>query len=534
MSYQALYRTWRPEGFSDIVGQDPIVKTLVNQIATGHVAHAYLFCGSRGTGKTSTAKVFARAINCMDPRPGAQPCGKCEACVQLMKENNMDVFEIDAASNNGVDEIRQLRATIVYPPTVGKYKVYIIDEVHMLSTGAFNALLKTLEEPPAHAVFILATTEPQKLPATILSRCQRYDFKRIAAKVIVKRLKTVLKGIGEDADAEALEDIARAAEGGMRDALSLMDMCLAYASGHLTSDIVRSVLGSTDRRALFDFARALICGDAGAALKAIDDLVCDGRDPSVFAREVTQHLRALLLSQVMGAELGELLEIAEEDAERYRAQGKDLSREGLMRRMELFMNCEAQMKWAAQPRTVLELAAVRACHPEREAGNDALCERVEKLERALEDGAVAVKKEKAQPKPDKAQPKPEEKKRATNAPPAAGNELWQKAIAHIQTAYKSIYPLVEQARFLSVTQDVMTIEIPKKWKMYYTVLSTAKKAATENAISEALEQPMRLQVTLEGAGKAAPSAQRQNLTQAYDVFGRENVVVVDDEQEAPF
>ena len=225
-SYQALYRAWRPERFEDICGQEGVTKTLKRQITGERIAHAYLFCGSRGTGKTTTAKVLARAINCRNSQDG-EPCGVCACCVQLKNESSMDVLEIDAASNNGVDEVRLLRDRIAYPPSVGKYKVYIIDEVHMLSTSAFNALLKTLEEPPSHAVFILATTEPQKLPATVLSRCQRYDFKRIPANVIIDRLKVVLAGIERSCDEEALDEIARAAEGGMRDALSLMDMCLS-------------------------------------------------------------------------------------------------------------------------------------------------------------------------------------------------------------------------------------------------------------------------------------------------------------------
>ena len=221
--YQALYRTWRPERFSDVVGQEAIVSTLVRQVESGRIAHAYLFSGSRGTGKTTTAKILARAINCAHPLPGADPCGTCEACQSILTEQSMDVVEIDAASNNGVDEIRDLREKIQYPPSVGRYKVYIVDEVHMLSTGAFNALLKTLEEPPAHAVFILATTEPQKLPATILSRCQRFDFRRIPARLIEERLEKVLKASGVKAESEAIQLIARSAEGGMRDALSLLD-----------------------------------------------------------------------------------------------------------------------------------------------------------------------------------------------------------------------------------------------------------------------------------------------------------------------
>ena len=322
MATQALYRTWRPQRFSDVVGQEPIVTTLKNQIASGRVAHAYLFCGSRGTGKTTSAKIFARAVNCENPRDG-EPCGECPTCRALQEERCLDVVEIDAASNNGVDEIRDLRDKIKYPPQQGKYRVYIIDEVHMLSAGAFNALLKTLEEPPAHALFILATTEPQKLPATVLSRRQRYDFRRNSrAGDRRARLRTVCEGEQVEVSDEALMDIARSAEGGMRDALSLMDMCLAYGGGSVDDALVREVLGASDRAFLFEFADALLRGDAAGAIRGVDKLMREGREPQVFARDLTGHLRALLLAQTCGGELADLLEITAEDAARYQAQAQ--------------------------------------------------------------------------------------------------------------------------------------------------------------------------------------------------------------------
>ena len=305
MSYQALYRAWRPETFSQIVGQDAVVKTLRHQVETGRVAHAYLFCGTRGTGKTTAAKVLSRAINCLHPVDG-DPCGKCDVCLQLKQENSMDVIEIDAASNNGVDEIRDLREKVKYPPAVAKYKVYIIDEVHMLSTGAFNALLKTLEEPPAHAVFILATTEPQRLPATILSRCQRFDFRRLSVETMVERMMVVLGGIGRTASEEALHEIARAAEGAMRDALSILDVCLSYTDGEVDLALARDVLGTAGREFLFDFAAALLSCDARGALLQIDELSRRGLDMQVFARDMTAHLRMLLLAQAAPEEAAQL------------------------------------------------------------------------------------------------------------------------------------------------------------------------------------------------------------------------------------
>ncbi|MBQ2432850.1 MAG: DNA polymerase III subunit gamma/tau, partial [Clostridia bacterium] len=355
-SYQALYRAWRPEQFEDVCGQEAVTRTLKRQIVMGHVAHAYLFCGSRGTGKTTTAKVLSRAINCMNTKDG-EPCGVCEACVQLKNENNMDVLEIDAASNNGVDEVRALRDRIAYPPTIGKYKVYIIDEVHMLSTSAFNALLKTLEEPPAHAVFILATTEPQKLPATVLSRCQRYDFRRIPQDVIVGRMKVVLDGIGRSAEEEALNEIARAAEGGMRDALSLLDMCLSYCTDGVSAPLVREVLGTTGREFMFEFTGAILENNTAQAVSLIDRAMRDGRDPQVFAREAAQHLRTLLMARLVPNDLAALTEITPEDAERFIQQTESFEQTRLMRAMDLFIRAEGDMKWVSNPRSILEMCA---------------------------------------------------------------------------------------------------------------------------------------------------------------------------------
>ena len=336
MSYQALYRAWRPDTFSQMCGQEAVVRTLRRQVETGRIAHAYLFCGTRGTGKTTAAKVLSRAVNCLSPHNG-DPCGECEACLALKAENCMDVLEIDAASNNGVDEIRDLREKIKYPPTLTRYKVYIIDEVHMLSTGAFNALLKTLEEPPKHAVFILATTEPHKLPATILSRCQRFDFQRISAADIIARLHVVLEGIGRSASEEALKEIARAAEGAMRDALSLLDVCLSFTEGEVSAQLARDVLGTTGREFMFEFADAILAFDAAAALEKIDEAVRRGSDPRVFALDAAAHLRAILLASISGERIESLLEITKEDAQRFCDQAKQANREQLMRTMELFM-----------------------------------------------------------------------------------------------------------------------------------------------------------------------------------------------------
>ena len=432
MAYQALYRQWRLTRFASFVGQEAVVTTLRNQVASGRVAHAYLFCGSRGTGKTSAARIMARAINCLQPQEG-EPCGVCAVCERLAGDDTLDVVEIDAASNNGVDEIRDLREKVKYPPQVGRFRVYIIDEVHMLSTGAFNALLKTLEEPPAHAVFILATTEPQKLPATILSRCQRYDFHRIPLRAMVGRLREAVQRAGVAADEAALERIARAAEGGMRDAYSILDMCLSYGGDALDEARVLALLGASDRAFLFRFAQALAQEDAAAALWAIDEMHRQGRDAQVFARDVTGHLRALLLAKSCGDVLADLLETTHEDAQAYRAQAEQFSSERLLRVLDIFLGAENDMKWASQPRIALEMAGARACMPERGKSEEALARRVEQLERALQEGAALAPRAQASvpapaPAAQTAQPPAEP---PADAPPWA---LEQADTAQIVTA----------------------------------------------------------------------------------------------------
>jgi DNA polymerase-3 subunit gamma/tau len=389
LEYTALYRQWRPEIFDDVIGQDAIVRILKNQIESNRIGHAYLFCGSRGTGKTSTAKVFAKAVNCLSPVNG-NPCLSCDACQKLSLENNMDIIEIDAASNNGVDEIRDLRDKVKYPPVVGRYRVYIIDEVHMLSTGAFNALLKTLEEPPQHIIFILATTEPHRLPATILSRCQRYNFKRIPNKAIVERLKTVAHKSQVQTEEEALSTIARWAEGSMRDALSLMDQCIGFCGNYVTNDDVVAILGTADQEFIFKVAQNIIEGNSSELFHMVETLIEDGRDVPVFVRDLIQHLRNLLVVKVC-KEPASLIDVGQDTMEAYIQQTQGTGRERLIRAIEILCALEADMKWSTQPRVLLEMALVRICRPEQEETLDALMDRMEKLEQQISEGMVIQK-----------------------------------------------------------------------------------------------------------------------------------------------
>ena len=528
MSYQALYRAWRPDTFTEIVGQDAITRTLRRQVSTGRIAHAYLFCGTRGTGKTSAAKVLSRAINCLNPRDG-DPCGECEVCRMLKQETSMDVVEIDAASNNGVDEIRDLREKIKYPPAVTRYKVYIIDEVHMLSTGAFNALLKTLEEPPAHAVFILATTEPQRLPATILSRCQRFDFHRISIDVIVERLMVVLGGIGRTASEEALMEIARAAEGAMRDALSLLDVCLSYTDGEVTAQLARDVLGTAGRAAMFDFADALIDGDAGSALRQIDEVIRRGSDPQVFIRDTIAHLRAVMLAGAVKEGLSDILEVTPEDADRFVQQAGRTDAQALGRILELFVRAEPDTKWASRPRTILELAAVRACHPEKEP-DAAVTERLARVEKLIEKGVPAAPARQERPQPA---PAPRASRAEKSAPAPAPAETpppeYLEAVKRLGEENPSIRSPLQSMRFLRFDGSVVTVEFSKKQMMHMKVLER-KKGMIEEALAAAFGAPVTVSMALEGSAaeeKKVADVARDVINQSYDVFGRENIDLVD-------
>lgn len=528
-SYQALYRAWRPEKFEDVYGQETVTRTLRRQIMVGHIGHAYLFCGSRGTGKTTTAKVLARAVNCLHPIDG-EPCDECEVCRQLKNENTMDILEIDAASNNGVDEVRLLRDRIAYPPTVGRFKVYIIDEVHMLSISAFNALLKTLEEPPSHAIFILATTEPHKLPATVLSRCQRYDFRRIAADTIVARLRVVLKGIGREAEEDALSEIATAAEGGMRDALSLLDMCLSYTAEAVTAQLVREVLGATGREFMFEFVGAIEQGKAGDALRLIDKAMRDGRDPQVFARETAQHMRTLLMAQLVGEALPELAEITREDAERFRQQARKFENTRLMRAMDLFNRADSEMKYVSSPRSYLEMCAVNTCATCESKDVAGLTERIEALEKRLREGAVVAAPAAPAPKAEKPAAAASAAKVAPAAPAGpktADQETFETAIAAYAEKTPSLRSYLALMKYARREGDVIVVRFDKNAGFQRSLLQR-KAENIEAALSQAYGTPVRLNMCMEDAAPAtARNASGESLARTFDIFGRDKVEVVD-------
>lgn len=387
MSYHALYRRYRPTRFKDIVGQEHITSILKNQIRTGRIAHAYLFSGSRGTGKTTTARILAHAINCISPEDG-ECCGECEAC-KLNAADCIDIIEMDAASNSKVDEMRALLDKAELAPIYLRYKVYIIDEAHMLSKSANNALLKTLEEPPEHVVFILATTEPQALPATILSRCQRFDFKRLSASAMAGYLRKVLADAGAAIDDDGLMCIARAADGGMRDCLSIADQCLSYCGSNITHSDVLAVLGSMDSGFMFNFADRVIESDASGALEMINEVVSGGRDIGVFVQDLASHFRALLLTKVCG-NCSDILDCTSDDMQLYMGQAQRAARTRIERALSELMDLQQNLKWVMMPRILLESAIVKICRPDEQQGMIELKDRIETIENMLRDGRVVV------------------------------------------------------------------------------------------------------------------------------------------------
>ena len=386
MSYTALYRKFRPAEFEDVKGQEHIVTTLQNQIKANRIGHAYLFCGTRGTGKTTVAKIFAKAVNCEHPVNGS-PCGKCAMCKSIAAGTSMNVIEIDAASNNGVDNIREIREEVTYRPTEGKYKVYIIDEVHMLSIGAFNALLKTLEEPPEYVIFILATTEVHKIPITILSRCQHYDFKRISIETITARMQELMDTEQIEVEDKALRYIAKAADGSMRDALSLLDQCIAFYLGQkLTYDHVLEVLGAVDTDVFSKLLRNVIGRNVAAVLDIVEELVMQGRELTQLVGDFTWYLRNLLLVKTSD-NIEDVLDVSTENMMQLKEESDMIELDMLLRYIRVFSELSGQMKYATQKRVLLEVALIKLCVPAMETNQDTLLDRIRAVEEKVEQGA---------------------------------------------------------------------------------------------------------------------------------------------------
>jgi DNA polymerase III, subunit gamma and tau len=383
MSYTALYRKFRPSTFEDVKGQEHIVSTLTNQVKANRLSHAYLFCGTRGTGKTSVAKILAKTVNCENPQEG-NPCGICDTCQGIQQGTLLNVIEIDAASNNGVDNIRSIREEVEYRPADGKYKVYIIDEVHMLSIGAFNALLKTLEEPPEYVIFILATTEVHKIPITILSRCQRYDFKRITIDTIANRLLDLMKEENQEVEDRAIRYIAKVADGSMRDALSLLDQCIAfYYKECLTYEKTLEILGAVDTSVFSKLVRALHKKEVVSVLSILEELIVQGRELVQLVTDLTWYLRNLLLVK-SSENVEEVIDVSKENLAQLQEEAKEMDYDVLIRYIRICSELSGALKYATQKRVMLEIAFIKMCKPEMEVEKDTLLERIRVLEDKLE------------------------------------------------------------------------------------------------------------------------------------------------------
>lgn len=388
MAYTALYREWRPKNFEDVVGQEHITTTLKNQIQNDRIAHAYLFCGTRGTGKTSTAKVMAKALNCLNPVNG-DPCNECEMCKKINEGLAIDVTELDAASNNGVDKIRDIIDDAKYPPQEARFKVYIMDEVHMLSMGAVNAFLKTLEEPPANVIFILATTDPQKLPITILSRCQRFDFKRISKSDISDRLRKIVGAQGVLADEKSLELISRVSDGAMRDALSILDQAIAMGDGSVNYYNVVGMLGLVTNEYLFNITSAIIERNIQRAMNIIEEVVYAGKDINLFIKDLTGHFRNLLMAKVTNNP-EEVLDMSMENINLIKEQGSRIRVEEIMRDIRILQEAEGNAKISKQARLYLELATIKMCKIEYDTSSEVILARINRLEEAIKSGKIQV------------------------------------------------------------------------------------------------------------------------------------------------
>ena len=492
MSYMALYRKFRPGGFEDVKGQDHISKTLQNQIKADRIGHAYLFCGTRGTGKTSVAKIFAKAVNCERPVDGS-PCGECASCKAISEGRSMNVIEIDAASNNGVDNIREIREEVAYRPTEGRFKVYIIDEVHMLSIGAFNALLKTLEEPPEYVIFILATTEAHKIPITILSRCQRYDFKRITIDTIAARLTELMGKEQIEVEEKAIRYIAKAADGSLRDALSLLDQCIAFYIGQkLTYDHVLEVLGAVDTDVFSRLLREIIGQDIVKVMKTLEELVMQGRELSQLATDFTWYLRNLLLVK-SSDNMEDVLDVSTENLAQLKEEAKMVENETLIRYIRIFSELSNQLKYATQKRVLLEVALIKLCKPAMEADQNSLLERIRAVEAQLEKGVPMQKAEVVYVEHDEREVKPEPKVELTKALHQDVQQVAKNFRAIANSASPMVRNYLKLAKLSVGNQDQLLIVLPDEVSAGVVGTETHKEEI-KSLIAEKTGKTMEIEV----------------------------------------
>lgn len=537
--YQALYRKFRPKTFDELLGQSHITTTLKHQVEKGNIGHAYLFSGTRGTGKTSAAKIFSRAVNCLNLQDG-NPCNECDSCKGILDESIMDVIEMDAASNNSVDDVRDLRDKVIYPPSRTKYKVYIIDEVHMLSKGAFNALLKTLEEPPKHLIFILATTEPERLPQTILSRCQRFDFKRITNNYIIHNMKSITGSLNIEIDDKVLSLIARNSDGAMRDALSLLDQCISFNEGLITYEDATNILGITNEDLIFNMVNDILEKDLEKTLQTIDDIIQNGKDIHQFIKDLTYHFRNLMVVKT-SKNPEEIME--SEDIENLKMQSKNMNLEYILKSLQILTTAEAGAKWSTQPRIILEMAMIKLVKLEDELS---LEERIKRLEIGIVKTVTspieqrpADRKESTIKHSESKEIKVDKEQVKTTEILDDGSELtletikseWAKVMQTIKTKKISIYALLLEGEVSSYENNLLTIGYKEGFGFHKEAIRSANnKEFVEEVVSTHFKKPIIMTSAM--GNKSAKSqvvvddSKEKAIKGVMDFFGEDIVEII--------
>lgn len=506
--HKALYRAYRPQNFKDVVGQNHIIRTLKNQIQNNNVGHAYLFCGTRGTGKTSTAKIFARAVNC-ENSVDEEPCNECEVCKDILNDNIMDVIEIDAASNNSVDDIREIRENVKYTPAKCKYKVYIIDEVHMLSQGAFNALLKTLEEPPSYVIFILATTEPHKIPATILSRCQRFDFKRVTVKDMAIRMKEICDDVNIDVDERALNLIARNSQGALRDALSILDQCMSFSEGDIEYRDVVDLLGTVNIEQLFQMAEYVIKEDTKKCLEILNEFVIWGKDIKNLVDDLIDHFRNLMVCKV-SKDLDEIISLPDETVELLKNQSSLIETNEIIRILNILSTTQDAIKSSTNPRVLAEVSIMKLSQPMFDDSKEALLKRISTLEETIRSGNIKINnietKEYIEVGKEIVQEQPKEEvyyEEVKSEDVKLIEKSWENILMHIKKDKNMpVYAILREAREFNVNSNNLYIMFDDNFAFAKNKLSDSNTLEyVESIVRETINRSFSIKIILRSESK---------------------------------
>jgi len=542
MAYTALYREWRPQSFEEVVGQKQVTVTLKNQIKSERIAHAYLLCGTRGTGKTTIAKILSKAVNCLDLKDG-EPCNVCPMCLKINSGTAIDVVEMDAASHRGIDKMRDIIEDVQYPPTEGKYKVYIIDEVHMLTVEAVNAFLKTLEEPPKNVIFILATTDPQKLPITILSRCQRFNFTRINNHEIYERLLKIVNKQGVFADDNSLNLISRMCDGAMRDALSILDQAISMGGGKVEYTQVIEMLGLVTNDNLLKLGEAIIEKNVEKSMKHIEDIVFGGKDVYALIRDMVLHMRNLMMVKVSNNP-EEVVDMSKENIELIKKQADKIRIEEIMRDIRILQEAEEQSKWSKQSRIYLELAVIKMCKIEFDTSKEVLLSRINKLEKLIKDGAVSISPERvitqAENKTTQSAPRQKIVEKVENV--GVDDEFGQGSTLtfdQVKKSWRDILEVFKTRRMMSVYASLITgeavgcknavvqINFPEQYSFSKKRLDKDEpRHQIEEIFSEVLKEKIKILFTIDKADNKDAKVDPEKLL--IETFGEELVEIIDE------